>query len=252
VKVQDKVCLVTGAARGMGEAIARRLIAEGATVVLGDVLDEQGKAVADELGDRAAFVPLDVTSLDDWADAVARTEREFGRLDVLVNNAGILRFGAVDTMDVDELRALVEVNQFGVHYGLRAAAPAIERAGGGSIVNISSVEGLGGGAFLTGYTGSKFAVRGISKAAALELGPKNIRVNSVHPGAIRTDMTLEHGMDDPKAAAFVAGKTALGRMGHPEEVAAVVVFLVSDDASYITGAELAVDGGATASSGFKA
>lgn len=252
MKVQDKVCLVTGAARGMGTAIARRLVEEGARVVLGDVLVDEGKAVADELGDQAVFVPLDVTSPEQWSEAVARAERELGRLDVLVNNAGILRFGAVDTMDPADLRALIDVNQYGVHHGLQAAAPAIERAGGGAIVNISSVEGLGGGAFLTGYTGTKFAVRGITKAAALELGPKGIRVNSIHPGAILTDMTLEHGMDSPEAVAFVAGKTALGRMGEPHEVAATVVFLVSDDASYITGAELTVDGGATASSGFKA
>lgn len=251
MKVTGKVALVSGASRGMGEAIARRLVAEGAKVVLGDVLDDEGKQVADALGDAALYLHLDVTSPQDWDAAVARTESEFGRLDVLVNNAGILRFGAVKAQPDEDLRAMIEVNQLGVHFGMRAAVPALVRAGGGSIVNISSIEGLGGGAYLSGYSGTKFAVRGITKAAALELGPEGIRVNSVHPGAIRTPMTLAQGVDSEQAERFIASKTALGRMGEPDDVAGVVVFLASDDAAYVTGAELSVDGGASASSGFK-
>jgi 3alpha(or 20beta)-hydroxysteroid dehydrogenase len=251
LKVRGKVALVTGAARGMGEAIARRLVAEGAQVVLGDVLDDAGKAVADELGEMARYIHLDVTSTQDWDEAVATTEREFGRLDVLVNNAGILRFGAVTADNEADIRALVEVNQLGVQWGMRAAVPAMLRAGAGSIVNISSIEGIGGGAYLSGYTATKFAVRGMTKAAALELGKKGIRVNSVHPGAIRTDMVLSQTGGSEQAERYIASKTALERMGEPGEVAAAAVFLASDDASYITGAELCVDGGASASSGFK-
>src|SRR3712207_440992 len=179
--LEGKVALVTGAARGMGAAHARRLVEEGARVVIADILDEPGKAIADELGEAVRYVHLDVTSPDEWREAVAFTEREFGRLDVLVNNAGILGFAALDEMPIEQYRKIVEVNQVGVFLGMQAAVPALERAGRGSIINISSVEGLGGGPFLTAYTASKFAVRGMTKAAAIELGAKNIRVNSVHP-----------------------------------------------------------------------
>lgn len=248
--LDGKVALVTGAARGMGAAAARRFVAEGAKVVLGDVLAEEGKRVADELGDAARFVPLDVTRESDWREAVAFAERELGRLDVLVNNAGVLAFGLLTEMSAQEYEAVVDVNQHGVHLGMRSAVPALERAGGGAIVNVSSVEGLGGGASLTAYSASKFAVRGMTKAAAWELGPSRIRVNSIHPGAIRTPMVTSRLDDDGER--FVARKTALRRMGDADEAAAVMVFLASDDASYMTGAEVVVDGGVTASSGFAA
>jgi 3alpha(or 20beta)-hydroxysteroid dehydrogenase len=247
----DKVALVTGAARGMGAAHARRLAEEGARLVLADILDDAGKALADDLGEHARYVHLDVTSPDQWREAVDVAEREFGRLDILVNNAGILEFGALHEMPLSEYRRIVDVNQVGVFLGMQAAVPALERAGGGSIVNISSVEGLGGGPFLTAYTASKFAVRGMSKAAALELGSKNIRVNSVHPGAILTDMVRDVGGGSPDAVKWTSKQVALKRMGEPEEVAALVAFLCSEDASYCTGGEFVVDGGATASSGFK-
>lgn len=251
IDLSGKVALVSGGARGMGAAISARLVEAGASVVLGDILVDEGKQTADELGERAEFVELDVTSKEAWTAAVARCEDGFGSLDVLVNNAGILTFGKVADMPEDEYRKLVDVNQVGVFLGMQAATPALIRAGGGSIVNISSVEGLGGGALLTGYSATKFAVRGMTKAAALELGRKNIRVNSVHPGAIRTDMVLAMTGGAEAAETWMAGKTALNRMGEPDDVAKVVTFLASDLASYVTGAELTVDGGVTASSGFK-
>jgi 3alpha(or 20beta)-hydroxysteroid dehydrogenase len=249
-RLRDKVVLITGAARGMGEAAARRIAAEGAKVVVADILDDLGKAVADDLGESARYVHLDVTSPAEWAEAIAATERDFGRLDVLVNNAGILAFGGLADMPLDDYRRVVEVNQVGVFLGMQAAVPALERAGRGVIVNVSSVEGIGGGAFLTAYTASKFAVRGMTKAAAIELGPQGIRVNSVHPGAIRTDMVLAQTGGDERAEQWMAKKVALKRMGQPEEVAALIAFLASDDSSYCTGAEFVVDGGATAGSGF--
>jgi 3alpha(or 20beta)-hydroxysteroid dehydrogenase len=245
-----KVVLVSGAARGMGEAAARRLVEEGARVVLGDILDAEGEAVAKELGDQARFAPLDVTDAAAWRVAVEVAQDELGGLDVLVNNAGVLGFGAVADMPLEEYRQIVEVNQVGVFLGMQAAVPALEARGGGAIVNISSVEGLGGGAALTAYTASKFAVRGMTKAAAIELGPKGIRVNSVHPGAIRTDMVLAQTGGSEDAERWMARKVALKRMGQPHEVASLIAFLASDDSSYCTGAEFVVDGGATASSGF--
>lgn len=249
--LDGKVVLVTGAARGMGRASATRFVEEGARVVCGDVLDDEGKQLADELGDAAVYVHLDVTNEDDWAAAIETTEREFERLDVLVNNAGILSFGTIADMPMDDYRRLVEVNQVGVFLGMKHAVPALERAGAGAnIVNVSSVEGLGGGAFLTGYTATKFAVRGMTKAAAWELGGQGVRVNSIHPGAIRTPMVTGQPGFGEEGERFIASKTALKRFGEPEEVAALVAFLASDDASYITGAEVSVDGGVSASSGF--
>ena len=250
--LEGRAVLVTGAARGMGAATTRRLVDEGARVLCTDVLDEDGKRLADELGDAVVWRHLDVTDEDGWAETVAVAERELGRLDGLVNNAGVLAMSPLDQTDRAEYERLVAVNQTGVLLGMKHSVPALRRAGGGAIVNISSVEGLGGGAWLTSYTATKFAVRGMTKAAALELGREGIRVNSVHPGAIDTPMVRAQTGDDEQAARFVASRTALARMGQPEEVAASVAFLLSDDATYITGAELAVDGGATASSGFKA
>ncbi len=249
-----KTVIVTGAARGMGAAAARRLVEEGSNVVLADVLDDDGKQLADELGDKARFVRLDVSDEDGWRDVVALAEREFGKLDVLINNAGILSFSLIADLPVADFQKLIDVNQIGVFLGMKYAGPAIDRAGGGAIVNVSSVEGLGGGAFLMGYTATKFAVRGMTKAAAWELGSKGIRVNSIHPGAIRTPMVMSQGgMDDDGAAEkWIGKKTALKRMGEPEEVAALMCFLASDDASYMTGAEIAIDGGVAASSGFNA
>jgi 3alpha(or 20beta)-hydroxysteroid dehydrogenase len=245
-----KVVLVSGAARGMGEATARRFVEEGARVVLGDILEAEGEAVAKELGDAARFVRLDVTDGDAWRAAIAVAQEEFGGVDVLVNNAGVLGFGAVADMPLEEYRRIIEVNQVGVFLGMQAAVPALEASGGGAIVNISSVEGMGGGSHLTAYTASKFAVRGMTKAAALELGPKGIRVNSVHPGAIRTEMVLAQTGGSEDAERWMAKKVALKRMGQAHEVASLVAFLASDDSSYCTGAEFVVDGGATASSGF--
>ncbi len=249
MRLSGKVALVTGAARGMGAAEVRRLHEEGASVVAADILDDDGKRLADDLGDRVRYVHLDVVSETDWAAAVAQAEREFGRLDVLVNNAGILRFAAIVDSSLEEFREVLDVNLVGTFLGLRAAIPAMRRAGGGSIVNLSSTEGLAGTLFCGAYTASKFGVRGLTKVAAIEYGGENIRVNSVHPGGIDTPMT--RAVMDAQGRAYVASRVAgLKRMGSAEEVAGVVAFLASADSSYCTGAEFVVDGGVTASVGF--
>jgi 3alpha(or 20beta)-hydroxysteroid dehydrogenase len=247
-RLDGKVALITGGSRGMGAATARRFVAEGARVVLGDVLDDDGKALADVLGESARYLHHDVTSEDDWAAAIGTTEREFGQLDVLVNNAGILRFASIEEQTLDELRLILDINLIGTFLGMRAAIPAMRRAGGGSIVNLSSTEGLGATVLCGAYTASKFGVRGITKVAALEYGREKIRVNSVHPGGIDTPMTREV-MDD-QGRKYVAGKVALKRMGTADDVASLITFLASDDSAYCTGAEFVVDGGATASAGF--
>jgi 3alpha(or 20beta)-hydroxysteroid dehydrogenase len=232
----------------MGAATARRFVAEGARVVLGDVLDDDGKALADALGENARYLHHDVTSEYDWTAAIDTTDREFGRLDTLVNNAGILRFASIEEQTLDELRLILDINLVGTFLGMRAAIPAMRRAGGGSIVNLSSTEGLGATVFCGAYTASKFGVRGITKVAALEYGREKIRVNSVHPGGIDTPMTREV-MDD-QGRKYVANKVALKRMGTADDVASLITFLASDDSAYCTGAEFVVDGGATASAGF--
>jgi 3alpha(or 20beta)-hydroxysteroid dehydrogenase len=244
-----KVAIVTGGARGMGAAAVRRLANEGAIVVATDILDDDGKALADELGEGVSFVHHDVTSETGWAALVEDTERQFGSLDVLVNNAGILKFNAIADTPIEELRLVLEVNLIGCFMGMKAAIPAMKRAGGGSIVNISSTEGLGGTVFCGAYTASKFAVRGITKVAAIEYGADKIRVNSVHPGGIDTPMT--RAVMDEAGRKYVAKHVSgLKRMGEADEVAKVVVFLAGDGSSYCTGSEFVVDGGVTASAGF--
>ena len=245
-RVEGKVALVSGGARGQGEAEVRLLVKEGAKVVFGDVLDEPGQAVAEELGDDAHFVHLDVRKEDQWAEAVRTAEERYGSLDVLVNNAGVLSMGPLThEVSLEDYMRVVEINQIGVFLGMRSALPAMLRARRGSIVNISSSNGLAGYGGTIAYTASKFAVRGMTKNAALEYGAAGIRVNSVHPGGVDTPMTRPDDLggftDEDQAAAWAM--TPLPRIGQPEEVANLVLFLASDESSYCTGAEFLVDGG---------
>ncbi|MBB1247152.1 glucose 1-dehydrogenase [Streptomyces durbertensis] len=240
-RLTGRTALITGGARGIGAAIAELLTTEGASVVVADVLADEGHAKARELGAEAAFCPLDVTSPDDWAAASATAEEQFGRpVSMLVNNAGILAFGTIEEQDPEEFRRVLEVNLYGAWLGMHTMAPALRRAGDGVIVNISSTAGLMGYAQIGAYVASKWGLRGLTKSAALELAADGIRVCSVHPGPIRTPMTAE--MDDSLVAA-----QPIARFGDPEEVARLVLFLVAD-ATYSTGCEFVVDGGATTGS----
>jgi 3alpha(or 20beta)-hydroxysteroid dehydrogenase len=244
-RLDGKVALISGAARGQGEAEARLFAAEGARVVLGDVLDDLGEKVAIDIGDAAAYQHLDVTDSAEWSSAVALAVGNFGRLDVLVNNAGILRLGTVADQPLDEYMAVINVNQVGCFLGMKAAIPALKAAGGGVIINTSSTSGFIGMPGLGAYTASKFAVRGMTKCAAMELGHFGIRVNSVHPGGIDTEMTRLPEWENVDKD-LVYGSQPIPRIGRPEEVARLMVFLASDDSSYCTGAEFLVDGGMTA------
>jgi 3alpha(or 20beta)-hydroxysteroid dehydrogenase len=250
--LDGKVAIITGAARGQGAAAAKLFVAEGARVVIGDVLDDLGKELADSLGAAAVYRHLDVSSEDDWANVVNEAVETWGGVDVLVNNAGILRFAALPEMPLEDYLRIVNVNQVGTFLGMRAVAKPMMAAGKGSIVNISSIEGLAGMPYLTAYTSTKFAIRGMTKVAALELGPHGIRVNSVHPGMIETDMVKDAAGGHDVDLSPAAKRIALRRMGQPDDVAEVVLFLASDRSSYVTGAELAADGGATATHAFYA
>ncbi|MFF3568689.1 glucose 1-dehydrogenase [Nocardia jiangxiensis] len=234
-RVDGKVALISGGARGMGAAHAQLLVAEGARVVIGDVLDDEGKALAESLGAAARFVHLDVSEPEAWDAAVALAQQEFGLLNVLVNNAGIVNGGPLQKFDIDKWRRILDVNLTGTFLGMRAVVEPMIAAGGGSIVNVSSIEGLRGAPWAHGYVASKWGVRGLAKSAALELAPHKIRVNSLHPGLIRTPMT-ENIPDDLVTI-------PLGRPAQPEEVATFVLFLASDESSYATGSEFIVDGG---------
>jgi|tagenome__1003787_1003787.scaffolds.fasta_scaffold20916530_4 cyclopentanol dehydrogenase len=248
-RLADKVALISGAARGIGASEARLFVEEGARVVLCDVLDGEGQSFAERLNhggaaQQALYAHLDVTSAPEWDNAMAVAEREFGPLNVLVNNAGVLSMLGVEEETEEGWQRVVDVNQKGVWLGMKAAVPAMRRAGGGSIVNISSLYGLIGSGAATAYQGSKGAVRIITKTAAVQYAPENIRVNSVHPGITTTPM-VEQGLA-PEARDALTALTPLKREATPEEVAYGVLFLASDEASYVTGAELVIDGGYSA------
>lgn len=237
-RVSGKTVLVSGGARGIGAAVVRRLTGEGAHVVIGDVLDAEGRALADSLGGQGAFVHLDVTSPEDWEAAVREAVDTFGGVDVLVNNAGIANFGSIEDYTLEQWNSIIAINLTGVFLGIKAVVEPMKRSAGASIVNLSSTAGLQGYKDLPGYTAAKYGVRGLTKSVAIDLGTYGIRVNSVHPGAVRTPMTdgLEGGQEH----------VALHRMGEPEEIANLVLFLASDESSFSTGAEFVADGGETA------
>jgi 3alpha(or 20beta)-hydroxysteroid dehydrogenase len=243
-KLDGKVALITGAARGQGEAEARLFAAEGAKVVLGDVLDELGSAVARSIGADAIYVHHDVSSEESWKAAVGAATSKWGRLDVLVNNAGILHVAAIAQIELADYMRIVNVNQVGCLLGMKHAIPPMAKAGGGSIVNISSTAGLEGQPGIAAYVSTKWAIRGMTKSAAIECGGLGIRVNSIHPGGINTDMGKGEtkGFEEIDTTA-VYKKLPLGRIGEPIEVARLALFLASDDASYCTGGEYSVDGG---------
>ncbi|MFD1361878.1 glucose 1-dehydrogenase [Lentibacillus salinarum] len=241
-RLNGKIAVITGAAQGMGESHARKFISEGAKVVIADILEEKGQALAEKLGENATFTKLDATNADNWESAITKAENTFGPVNILVNNAGISMSKSIEDMTEDDYRKIVDINQVSVFLGMKAVTPSMKKADGGSIVNISSMNGLVGGAI--GYTDTKFAVRGMTKAAALSLADKGIRVNSVHPGVIETPMIAQADSKDTiqEFAKHIPNK----RVAKPEEVSNLVLFLASDESSYSTGSEFVVDGGLTA------
>jgi 3alpha(or 20beta)-hydroxysteroid dehydrogenase len=244
--LDGKVAVVTGAARGQGEAAARIFHAEGAAVLMLDVLDDAGKEVADQLGDRACYVHADIGREDDWDAAVATAEQAFGPVTVLLNNAAILRRGTVENTTYAQFQELMNINVWGSWLGMQRVIPSMRRAGAGSVVNVSSTGGILGQGGAAGYTASKFAVRGLTKVAALELAPV-IRVNSLHPGWVDTPMVRDRVMvSDDEYNSRLRPVVPMGRAADPSELANAALFLASDLSSYLTGSELVVDGGRTA------
>lgn len=246
--LSGKVVLITGAARGMGSVEAQLFAREGATVVVADVDESQGELTVQnisQLGGTAMFVLLDVSSEQDWIEAIKKVDLQFGRLDGLVNNAGVFSDSKIKDTSVEEWDRTIAVNARGTFLGLKHSTVLMQQSGGGSIVNISSTVGLVGGPFEGAYTASKGAVRLLTKAAALQYAKYNIRVNSVHPHITATDMVASL-LDDPDTLDRLLSKIPLRRIAQPEEIAKVVMFLISDEASYMTGSEVVVDGGYTA------
>jgi len=248
MRVAGKVALISGGSGGIGAATAKLLAEEGAAVVIADLLEDKGRAteaMIAESGGKAMFVNLDVTSEDSWDNAVQAAVSSFGKLDILVNNAGVsLRFG-VEQTSAQEWDAVMDVNVKGVFLGTKAAIPEMRKSGGGSIINISSIYGLVGSATSAAYHASKGAVRVFNKSTAIQYAAENIRANSVHPGFVDSPMTQAFH-DNPEIHDERVAKMPLGRMGQPEDIAAGILYLASDESSFVTGAELVIDGGMTA------
>ena len=249
MRLQGKVAIITGGARGQGEAEARMFVREGAKVVFGDVLDDDGRRVEAEIGaagGEAVYVRLDVTDEDSWREAVGTAVSRFGKVDILVNNAGIASWNAGDDASVAEWDRLMEVNAKGVFLGTKAVIPAMRAAGGGSIINISSISGMVGQTNIhPGYNASKGAVRILTKSTAVQHAAEGIRCNSIHPGPVKTPMT-ERSWSNPEWLQATERRTPLGRYAEPDEIAYGVLFLASDESSFMTGSEVVIDGGMTA------
>ncbi|MEC9360000.1 MAG: glucose 1-dehydrogenase [Pseudomonadota bacterium] len=246
-RLANKVAVITGAASGIGRATARLFVVEGARVVLADLQWEPSEVLAAELGANALFLEHDVSSTDSWRNVIDEAEHAFGPVSVLVNNAGIIcPERPIDQIAEAEYRAVIEVNQIGVFLGMKSVIPSMRRAGRGAIVNLSLILGLVGAPNLTAYAASKFAVAGMTKTAAMDLGKEHIRVNAIHPGIVRTPLLDVAGAERRAQCEAFATMLPLGRLAEPEEVAAAVLFMASDDASHCTGVSLAVDAGWTA------
>jgi 3alpha(or 20beta)-hydroxysteroid dehydrogenase len=244
-RLENKVAIITGAARGMGASTARLFTAEGARVVIADLLDAEGTALASELGGAARYRHHDVAREESWQQLLDYTLAEFGGLDILVNNAGVLLMRGLMDTSREEFERVIGVNLLGTFLGIKSAAPHLIARGGGAIVNISSIDGLKGSNATSAYSASKWGVRGLTKVAAMELGHRGVRVNSVHPGGILTPMIARPGAEAQAATQKYFRGVPLGRIGQPEEVARVTLFLASAEASYVCGAEIVVDGGMT-------
>lgn len=242
-RLEGKVALISGSARGQGEAEARRFVAEGAKVAITDLRDVLGEQLATELGPDTFYQQLDVTREDDWDAAVVATVERFGKLDILVNNAGIGAFGTLEGLDLKTHHEMTDINLHGVYLGMRAAKAALVATGNGAIVNISSIDGIVGVLGMTSYAGTKFAVTGMTRSAAIELGPLGVRVNSIHPGVINSPMVQEAPPETRARLDRLMDMQPIKRMGEPEEIASLALFLASDEASYITGAQFVIDGG---------
>ena len=248
MRLEGKVALISGGARGQGAVEARLFASQGAKVVIGDILDDLGKQVEAEIaeaGGDITYVHLDVTSEADWNDAVRTAVESYGKLDILINNAGILIRANVEDTTEEDWDRIMDINAKGVFLGTKAAIPAMRDAGGGSIINISSVAGLQGSPQSAAYSSTKGAVRILTKSTAIQYAKENIRCNSVHPGIIYTDMTSD-SLDTEEGQRNWMNRVPLGRLGQSEDVANGVLFLASDESSYMTGSELVIDGGITA------
>ena len=249
-RLDGKVAIITGGARGQGAAEARLFASEGAQVVIGDILDEDGELVAKSIGPAASYRHHDVTHEAQWTDLVAHALATFGRVDVLVNNAGIFRYSPIESTTADAYMEMVRINQLGTFLGMKAVARPMADSGGGSIVNISSIAGLRGSPGTVGYSATKWAVRGMTKVAALEFARLGIRVNSIHPGVIDTPMLADLLITDDSAKSAVASRIPLGEVARADQVARLALFLASDESDHSTGGEFVVDGGITAGFGF--
>lgn len=241
-RLAGKVAVITGGARGQGAAEAELFVRAGATVVITDVLDDEGKAMAEHLGDAVSYLHHDVSSSQEWREVMASVVEQHGRIDVLVNNAGIFRIATMEETTDEDWDTMLSVNQTGVFYGLREAAPLMRAQGSGSIVNISSIAGLSGTPMAFSYSATKWAVRGMTKSAARDLAASGVRVNSVHPGIIDTPMFAEFGESGGSVEASIPN----GRLAEASEVGNLVLYLASDESSYCTGQEFVIDGGWTA------